>query len=229
MLTFDVREEQRKLLKEIRTARDETETQSMCAEFLRRCVKAGELPFLSDLIIDVERGAQPVLVALERWEIEEPKRSDDERLRWKIQVLRDEWGNVPQPGDTVTRRVLKNLYLRDGIPASSADMSRAKINGTFAQDYEEHYTFRVDDKGCISCGFTTAANLLNTYGIHSDTRRPITKKQELSGAPSQAPNGDLLHVHYWRYREVRREEYEALPSLGTTDATPKRGIANKTA
>jgi len=190
--------------------------------FIGQCVRNGEVPFLSDLIVNISNGAQPLMEALGEREIREMNLPDDQRFRWQIQALRDEWGNVPQPGDSITRTVFKNLTRSDGRPRGSTELSRAKVDGSFEQKFQDHFRYELDEKGCATCGFTAAAYFLNVYGVHCVTGRGMTTKPELSSGPSKAPNGQMLHVHYWRYKEAPAHLYADLPTIPKTE-TPKRG------
>lgn len=209
-------------MRDITACRNQDEIDIKAAFVMEECEKS-EPPFISDLILNIDRGGQAIMIALGEREIKELQTPDADRFRWKIQVLCDEWGNPPQPGDIVTRVVMKGLYKRDGIPTSSKVMSRAKIDGSYSKRFEDRFKYVVDDKGCIECGFTAAGYFLNVYGVHAITRHGMTTKPELSGEPSKSPSGQMLHVHYWRYKEMDKAMYEALPKIKKGDAA-KRGL-----
>lgn len=227
MLDTDNVQDLKKFTKDcMRGVRDATsldEIEEIKTAFVRAHEDAGEVPYLSDLIVNIDNGAQPLMEAIaEREERDLHRPGDGQRWLWTIQVLCDEWGNKPRPGDKVERVVMKGLYKRDGIPVPSTDMSRAKIDGSYSERFEDRFAYPVDNKGCAKCGFTPAGYFLNAYGVHSLTGYAMCRKSELSSGPSKAPNGQMLHVHYWRYKEMDAAMYAALPLIEKTDA-PKRG------
>jgi len=212
-------------MREIMKCSNQDEIDSLGEHIMEECAK-DEPPFLSDLILNIDKGGQAIMIALGEREVREAQMSDPDRFRWKIQVLCDEWGNKPQQGDVVTRVANKNLYKRAGIPTSSKEISRSKIDGSYSKRFEDRYDYVVDDKGCVECGFTAAGYFLNVYGVHAVTKYSLTTKPELSGGPSKAPNGDMIHVHYWRYKEMDAAAYEALSEIEKSD-DPKRGLSKK--
>lgn len=209
-------------MRDIAACRNQDEIDLKAAFIMDECAKS-EPPFLSDLILNIDKGGQPIMIALGAREQKELQMQDKDRFRWKIKVLCDEWGNKPQPGTIVTRVVMKGLYKRDGIPTSSKGMSRAKVDGSYSSRFEDRYDYEVDDKGCIECGFTAAGYFLNVYGVHSVTGYSLTTKLEHSTGPSKAPDGKMLHVHYWRYKEMDAAMYEAEPKIKKRDAA-LRGV-----
>ena len=211
-------------MREITACRTQDEIDRKVASIMAECEKT-EPPFISDLIVGISDGGQAIMKALGDRELRELEMQDGDRFRWKIKVLCDEWGNAPQPGDAVERVVMKGLYKRDGVPVGSTVMSRAKVDGSYSDRFENRYKYVVDDKGCVECGFTAAGYFLNVYGVHSITGYSLTTKLEHSGGPSKAPDGQMLHVHYWRYKEMDKAMYEALPKLKKDD-NPKRGLLN---
>jgi hypothetical protein len=163
---------------------------------------------LSDLIIN-HLTHQPVLTLLA-----EKDESDRQSMRqpwvWRIQVLRDEWGDVPQPGDVVARVVPKNRKTRQG-PVSASDFNRAMVDGSFSQKYEDRREYKVDDKGCILVPFGDAVFFLQHYGYNSVTGHAVCGKPEFSEEPVKCPRGGQRHVHYWRYSEISEADYARLP------------------
>ena len=177
-------------------------------------------PSLSDNIVNVRAGGHHVnleLAAMADMD-EQVKRPHDQRFRWHIEVIRDEWGRKPQPGDKVVR-ILKLPYKdRDGNVIGGHDLSRMIADGTFKQRFEIEVEFEVDEKGCIECEYHDAMHFLNLRGIHHTTRVPMTNKPEQSAEPADYPGGGKKHVWYWRYREVPKEEYDKMPTI-----KPKKG------
>jgi len=211
-------------MREITACRTQDEIDRKVAAIIAECERT-EPPFLSDLILGISDGGQAIMIGLGDREKRELEMQDGDRFRWKIKVLRDEWGNKLQPGDVVERVVMKGLYKRDGIPVASTEMSRAKVDGSYKDRFENRYRYTVDDKGCVECGFTAAGYFLNVYGVHAITGYSLTTKPVHSTEPSKAPNGQMLHVWYWRYSETDAAMYDALPKIKKSD-DPKRGLQN---
>lgn len=173
--------------------------------------------FLSDLIASVDHGGQPVLVNLgDRYELEK-ELEDSQKTKWKILVMRDEWGNVPGPGQKVVRKVMLPFKKSEEKYYTGDDLSRMKRTGEFSKRFERNREYTVDSKGCITCAFSDAMYFLSQWGVHAETGYPLTMKpekndiNEISGKPVDAPNGSKLHVWYWRYKEITPEEYKKLP------------------
>lgn len=178
-------------------------------------------PYLSDIYTRLDEGGQPLLIALEEQETSAYQRRQ-KPFTWKILVRRDEWGNIPQPGDVVTRRIPINRKNRDSQPTTSREYNAARVRGSFSTEFEQMIEYPVDEKGCIECTFSDAGYFLFNWGIHHKTNRGMCNKRELSTEPCKAPNGNMLHVHYWRYSEVDAADYEALEPRKKDD-TKKRG------
>lgn len=146
--------------------------------------------------------------------------------RWKLKVIRDEWGNVPMPGDIVEMVRPKNRKNRDHQPVSPDVINAAMADGSYATQYEIRRQYVVDEKGCIECIFEDAVDFLRDYGIHSVTGYALPHgKPEHSTEPCRAPDGSMLHVWYWRYKEVDAHQYSQLKKIKVDDpAQPKRGL-----
>lgn len=179
-------------------------------------------PYLSDIRLRLDEGGQPLLIALEEQEKRE-MRPGGKPFMWKILVRRDEWGNVPQPGEKVVRTIPVNRKNRDHQPVKSQQYNAAMVRGSFEDEYEVKNEYVVDDKGCIECSFTDAGYFLFNWGIHHKTNRGMCDKRELSTEPCKAPSGNMMHVHYWRYSEVDHIDYEALPPRTVDKGAKKRG------
>lgn len=143
---------------------------------------------------------------------------------WKIRVLKDEWGNVPKPGDVVTRRIQRQLRDRAGRKLRSTAVNDMKRRGTFDKQFVDEHKFVVDNKGCIDCTYEHAAHFLTVHGVHYESKAAMGGHREMSSAPCKAPDGSMLHIHYWRYEEAPPWVYETLPDIGEqSDNRPKRG------
>lgn len=192
-------------------------------DFLDHKCSPDDPPYLSDIMIASGQGGQPLLEALsERYE----KGRDlpaSKRFFWKLQVLRDEWGNPPRPGDVVKLRIAKKLRHREGKPLATNEIMIDVQSGEFDRKWNDYHEYSVDERGCISVEFNDAGNLLRQFGVHGKSGRRISiHPEEHSGDPALCPDGQKRHVWYWRYREVDKEDYAKLPLL-EQKSEPKRG------
>jgi len=146
---------------------------------------------------------------------------------WTIQILQDEWGNKPKPGDVYLREVNKQFRDIAGRKLTGSAINDAKRRGTFRRDFVDVREYVIDERGCISCSFDDAGWMLSEYGVRYDDHGiAICGRRELSGGPCKAPDGSMKHVHYWRYCEAPPWVYESLPKLNK-DGEPKRARSSK--
>lgn len=206
--------------KEITDEKDGSRRIDLAVEQLRR-FSPDNPPPLSDFYTRLDKGGQSFLVALA--EQEQNAVRGGQQFKWKIQVRRDEWGNVPGPGDVVVRTMPKNLKDRKSSPTPSGEINAAIIDGSFAERFEDRYEYVVDEKGCITCTFTDAGYFLQNWGVHFRTNRGLSGRPEYSKEPCKAPSGGMLHVHYWRYAEVPAADYATLPPRGADTKKQTRG------
>lgn len=186
-------------------------------------------PSLSDVYGNLNNGGQAILVALEHLEAQN-NRVGGKPFVWKIKVLRDEWGNVPKPGEIVERAIPVNRKNRKFHPVPARVLNSAIVDGSFSERFEDRHQYAVDPKGCIECTFHDAAYFLFNWGVHYKTGYGMCGKDEHSREPVKAPDGQTLHVWYWRYAEVPRAAYETLADrVVSTEAAaePPRGKSKK--
>lgn len=172
--------------------------------------------YLSDCLVRASGKGGVVLLELG----EQEKRSANgfgTPMKWRLLVIRDEWGHVPKPGETVKKINKRSLKRRDGSVIPLGEREAAMNDGSYSKLYEEIVEYPVDEKGCIECTFTDAGYFLSQYGIHGKSNRAITTKKEMSTEPADYPKGGKRHVHYWRFKEVDREQYENLPYRDQSD------------
>lgn len=178
--------------------------------------------FLSDVIL--RGGAEGVFVARELENQERTRlMSGRKPMTWKIKVLKDEWGNVPQPGDIVKKKTAKPPKKPNGKYYTSDERNMSMVAGTYEQDFFDVREYEVDEKGCIECSFTDAGYFIKMFGVHARSGRPINTRRELSTEPVKSPNGGMLHVHYWRYKEVPLEDWSKMEKIASSSGK-KRGI-----
>jgi hypothetical protein len=180
-------------------------------------------PPLSDVYLNLNEGGQIILIALEHLD-RQNNRVGGRPFTWTIQVKRDEWGNVPQPGDVVERVIPINRKDRKHHPVSAREMNAAIVDGSFSERFERRIPYVVDNKGCIRCTYVDAGYFLFNWGVHYKTGFGICGKSEYSEEPVKTPGGQHLHVHYWRYAEAPKEFYDKLPERKIEPETQvKRG------
>lgn len=183
-------------------------------------------PPLGDILVNIPYGGQDVMFELGgRFdEDNESGLSLEQRFHWKILVLKDEWGNRPCFGDVVVRRIQKKLMDKKGHVIGGDKLSADILTGTYDGKWIKKVNYPVDEKGCITCTFRDAVYFLNTRGVHYKKRKPIGSSihPEYSTEPVRAPDGNMLHVHYWLYTEVDKKAYAKLPAIEKRKS-PKRG------
>jgi hypothetical protein len=177
---------------------------------------------LSDLIVNAGTWGGTALVCLGNLRQDRLQRGDKQML-WKLKVVRDEWGNKLSVGDKVIKKTQKSLLDRNKQPIKPNVMSHAIQDGSYEQQFFQTKEFEVDKKGCIECDFHDAVYFLNVWGLHSETRRALTTKKEMSREPVNAPNGQKLHCHYWRFQEMTKAQYDNLPNVKKR-TEPLRGL-----
>jgi hypothetical protein len=140
--------------------------------------------------------------------------------KYRIQVLCDEWGNKPKEGDIV-RRQFKNPLTVDGKLLTAKQLNGEIRMGIMDQERYYYNEYTVDEKGCILCDANDAEWFLYMYGLHSFSNYPLNQYEELSPGPAKnKATGGMQHVHYWRYKEMTAEQYEALEPLKAEPEAP---------
>lgn len=170
-------------------------------------------PYMSDLLLGFNAGGVHVMEALEARfkEDQSIERPMEQRFRWKLKVLKDEWGQPVKPGDTVEHVVHRSPNHGKGKPMTSGEISVLKMNGFYERDWVTRIPYVVDEKGCITCGFVATSYFLQKFGIHGKTGAIISHhKVEHSGDPQVAPKEGMKHAWYWRFKEVDAEDYGKL-------------------
>jgi hypothetical protein len=171
---------------------------------------------ISDLLANKHRGGAPLLVELSKLDNEQMLRNQS-RFTWKIETLRDEWGNVPNPGDKVCRTHKRPLDRGAGKPIPGSELSQMKIDGSYKDELEYVSEFIVDEKGCIDCTLHDAIHFLNLWGIHYKTKKPLCDKKATSKTVVERADGQMLHVHYHRFKEANKQRYSQLPKRKKVD------------
>lgn len=185
---------------------DEDKVDAMIRSILAEC-QEDDPPFLSALLVHADENATV--------QIFEALSSSEYSFRWRILVLRDEWGNEVKPGSSVIRPIPINRIKRDGDLVTPRELSKARRDGSFAR-YEYLKAFPVDARGCFTCDFDDAVYFIHNWGFNRKTKTAVTKKPEYSYEPvdlRDPAKGMKKHIRYWRYAEMDKEDYAKLPVL----------------
>jgi hypothetical protein len=163
-------------------------------------------PFLSNILVHAD----------ENWAVHlmEVLSSGDYQFTWRIQSLRNEWGEQLKPGQSVVREIPINRVKRDGDLVTPRVLSRAKKDGSYDRRYERKKEFKLDSKCCFECKYGDAVYFLNNWGYNKKTNTAVTKKPEYSYEPADLRDpskGMKKHVRYWRYAEMDKDDYAKLP------------------
>lgn len=183
-------------------------------------------PYLSSCIVGFNAGGVFWMEALAEQYLQEHDMAEDDRTTWKIQVLCDEWGNKPIPGEYVIRKIQKPLEHSRGKPLTSSEINIDKMNGVYDEKWTRSIRYKIDEKGCISVRFSDASYLLNVFGVHGKSGARMSQHTKPhSGDPVDTPDGQKLHVHYWRFKEMDRDMYAKIPKI--TDQEIKKREAKR--
>ncbi len=162
-----------------RTADDKIKT--LKAE-IARC---GEI-LLTDAIVNMDRGGALMMKWLEEDE-QRGLRAGAPR-KWKLRVLRNEWGEEPPALKFIERRVMLPLKDEAGRTLRSRVINDMKRRGDFDRTFMQTRRYEIDDKGCIECTYEDAGWFLQEFGKHFETGIAICGRRELSGGPCKAPD-----------------------------------------
>lgn len=186
---------------------------------MREIEKSGYV-CLTDAISHYEFGGALMLERLMR--DHEDKMPTGEQRRWKLFVMRDEWGNAPKPGEKIVRAVMRKRVDAAGRKMRSRAINDMKRRGTYDKQFVHKREFVVDDKGCIECTIDDAAWFLMEYGVNFESpTEALCGRREISGSPCRAPDGSFKHVWYWRYYEAPPWVYDKMPSISNPEKTRK--------
>lgn len=220
---------------ELKKIDDPAERSEYIQAIIRSCAPDDPI-FLTDCLI--RAGAEGVYVLMElATQEKDALMNGSEVMKWKIQVLCDEWGHKPMQGDS-TYKINKRSLKRNGKAIPAHEINTAILDGTYTELFEPKRWYPIDKKGCIECTFTDAAAFINIWGVHPVTKRPcmFNKRKETSGEPLdydgtrfgvqvKKENLGKKHVHYWRYMEADKERYDGLPKLDKPNSS-ERGNTN---
>ncbi len=194
-------------------ARDAKELKDFIASEFKRGGPS-DPPYLSQCLVAFNQGGVLVMEALALRYEKDRKLPDNMRLRWKLLVLCDEWGNPPIPGEIVYRREQLPLEHERGKPLTSEEINIDKMNGVYEDKWVRKVPYTIDEKGCITVEFEDTSFFLTVYGVHGKSGAAISiHKKEHSSDVVDTPGGQKLHAWYWRFKEQDAEMYAKLPKI----------------
>jgi hypothetical protein len=169
------------------------------------------LPLLSDLLAD--RGGNGGIVNREIGFSEQAKLQGmdlESILMFRIQYIRDEFGNDPVPGEYAYHKSIKFSKRLEPM----AKRTLAKQRGTYEQEFLDIRKYKIDEKGCFKCPFESAVYFLINHGLHAITGIPLNSKEEVTRNAWKSHDGKTMrHIWNWRYREMTDELYRGLPVI----------------
>ena len=173
--------------------------------------------FLSGLLVEHEV-SEPILRELRT----------DPRKRYKLYMIRGEWGEEPSPGFIVKRQFKNSLTDREGKLIPAKVLNNWKRAGIYDKKRYRYEDYKLDEKGCISVDAANAEYFLTQWGVHSDSGYPISyHPQEKTTEPVDCPYGGKRHAHYYRWKEMDAEMYDSLPVLKSEEPQANRQQKNK--
>lgn len=199
---------------------------------LSRLAGAANYIALDAIIADIKRESKddPIYVSdlLADWQMSEPLSAairDDPTPRHYLLVMRDEWGNVPNPGEIARRRYKKSLKMH-GMPIPPRVLNTWKRNGTYDENRYYYTDHVIDEKGCIKVSAGDAEYFLKNFGVHGESKFPLTSHEEIgpeiAATDKKNLSGQKLNTWYWRYKEIEAKDYHNLPKRKMS-TEPKRG------
>ncbi len=189
-------------------------------DYISKLLDPQDPPYLSSCMAATTQGGVYVMQALEARYLGDRDMPPEGRIRWTLRVLSDEWGRPVVPGQTIIRKVQLPLEHGPGKPLTSEEINIDKMDGVYDKKWLRKIPYIVDEKGCITCEYQDAVYFLRSFGVHGKSgARMSMHVNSTSGDPVKTPDGQMCHVHYWRYKEVDADEYAALPVL-----TPKKNL-----
>lgn len=163
--------------------------------------RCGEGVLITDCLANSSRGGLQIMQILTHMHSDR---------RYKIRVLSDKWGNPVKPGDKIEWHV--STMFRDAFGKKITNRQKTEMarRGTL-RDIETWHEAEVDEHGCIDVSLADAGILLNTRGLHFESKEPLcTHHKRVASEPTKTPDGTMRLQHYWLYEEVPPWEYEKL-------------------
>jgi hypothetical protein len=128
---------------------------------------------------------------------------------YQLKCLIDKFGEPVKPGDMV--EVIEKKTNRDvhGKKIGAKKMKKMKRRGEakkliFKRGYE------VDAAGCITVPYKDALYLLSQFGVHYETKEPLSPYHERTREPVKIRGKGEVFLHHWRFEEVSPDEHKQL-------------------
>lgn len=190
---------------------NQAKNESQRIDLLEAEIKKVDYICLTDAIAHPDMCGPVMLNYLQNEEIQNMRMGTQHK--WKIQVIRDEWGEPPVKGGVIIREIMKPLVDKTGRMLTSKVINDMRRRGSFEEKFIEKREFVIDSMGCVECSYDDAVYFLTTYGVHFETGHALCGYKELSSGPCRAPGGGMKHVWYWRYKEAPPWVYSKLEKI----------------
>lgn len=172
---------------------------------------------LTDCFVNKDRGGSLILRALDNMGYNK---------MFTIFIRHDKWGNPVKPGQVYEWFVERKRRDMFGKLFTQHDIKRMLQTGNI-RDIEVWNSAVVDEKCRIKVPYSDACILLNTRGVHFESKQPLTVYKEHASSPTPIrklyPDEKMTDVecrlqHFWLYEEVpnwvlEEEEFAELEKL----------------
>jgi hypothetical protein len=165
---------------------------------------------LSDCLMNRDRDGSMILNLLQEY-------ASQGTLNYKIKVLIDVNGNPVKPGDVIEWK--HSIKKRDifNKKLTMVQIKNFQRRGEIRK-IENWHSAVVDNKGCISVSFDDACILLSQFGVHFESKQPLTsmpEKTKTVGYDSYEKDTRKSTglTYFWRYMEVPADKYAKLPEV----------------
>lgn len=144
--------------------------------------------------------------------------AENPTVRYKIRVLSDMWGNPVKPGDKVEWKFERKTRDMFGKKITNRQFKEYIRRGE-EREIEIWHDAIVDEKGCVDVPFKDAAILLDTRGVHFESKQPLcnfprTRKAVTRDHYDKEFANVLGIQHFWLYEECPSDVYEQIPTQG---------------
>ena len=172
------------------------------SDFIREFVQNSQYVCLSDLFINVERGARAVLARLETQINVEAKRGMGVRT-WRIRMVVDKNGQEPKSGQVITwvRQRHNRLDYGQGEKIGADKAMELKRRG-YGHLLTEEAEVTLDADGCFECTFPDATDLLSKNGIYYLTFDPADDRSNDSPINPGVKRISKAGTCNWNFVEV---------------------------
>ena len=191
--------------------------EDLCDKLIEQSEKDDDPIFLSDLLTDPDT-AEPLLAKLR----------EDESPKYWVHFFRTKWGEDTKPGDKVTKRVNKSLYLKPGKPMPGTQQKSLMKAGQWDKKMVKKTNFTLNAKCCVKLNAVDALYFLMQHGIHLRSRQPLSyHPNETTSEPVDyivdGRKKGKKTLWYWLCEEYDKDQYANAKSAESKPVEPKTG------